>query len=126
MVALATLITLPFLALAFIQESASSTMWLYAIPAILGTAYVGPGFALIQSNVPLEMRSVAAAINLFITNIVGLGLGPLSVGILSDWFDPTYGNDSLRYALFLIPVISILSMLFYLRAGLHLRRLQKQ
>jgi MFS family permease len=123
-VALATLITIPFLALAFIQESATNTMWLYAIPAILGTAYVGPGFALIQSNVPLEMRSVAAAINLFITNIVGLGLGPLSVGILSDWFEPTYGTDGLRYALFLVPAISVWSMLHYLRAGQHLRRLQ--
>ena len=31
-----------------------------------------------------EMRSVMAAINLFILNIVGLGLGPVGVGFISD------------------------------------------
>ena len=55
----------------------------YALPAILSTVYVAPGFALIQNVTPIEMRSVAAAINLFITNIIGLGLGPFTVGFLA-------------------------------------------
>ena len=61
----------PFAVGAFTQSDAYSTLAFYVVPAMLGAAYVGPTFALIQSNVPLEMRSVAAAINLFITNIVG-------------------------------------------------------
>jgi hypothetical protein len=64
---------------------------------MLGTLYVAPGFALIQNSTPLEMRSVAAAINLFITNIIGLGLGPFTVGFFSDYFSQTHGEDGLRW-----------------------------
>ena len=32
-------------------------------------------------------------------NLIGMGLGPQAVGILSDWFAPEYGAESLRWAL---------------------------
>ena len=44
------------------------------------------------------MRSVAAAILLFIINIIGLGFGPQAVGILSDILSKNYGKESLRYS----------------------------
>ncbi len=64
----------------------------FAVPAMLATVYVAPSFALIQNEVPVPMRAVAAAINLFITNIIGLGLGPFSVGFFSDIFAPGPGR----------------------------------
>ena len=42
---------------------------------------------------------VAAAILLFIINIIGLGLGPTVVGMLADLLAPRFGVESLRYAL---------------------------
>ena len=36
---------------------------------------------------------------LFIVNLVGLGIGPLFVGALSDLLAPTFGVDAIRYAL---------------------------
>ena len=34
-------------------------------------------------------------------NLIGLGVGPLAVGVVSDLLNPTLGQDSLRYALVL-------------------------
>jgi hypothetical protein len=45
------------------------------------------------------MRAMAAAGLLFIVNLIGLGLGPLSIGMLSDALEPQFGVESLRYAL---------------------------
>ena len=42
---------------------------------------------------------VMAAINLFILNIVGLGLGPVGVGFISDLAAPEFGTESIRYGL---------------------------
>ena len=39
-----------------------------------------------------------AIIYLF-ANMIGLGLGPLAAGMLSDGFAPIWGTESLRYAL---------------------------
>jgi predicted MFS family arabinose efflux permease len=52
-------VTLPLVVAAFTSESAAATIWFYILPAVLGGAYIGPGFAIIQSAIPLEMRSVA-------------------------------------------------------------------
>ena len=121
-IAIASVLTIPTLYLAFIAETASAAIWAYAIPAALGTVYVAPGFALIQNETPLHMRSVAAAINLFVLNIVGLGLGPFTVGFLSDQFTPAYGEDSLRYALMATLLVVVWSIGHYYRAGVLLRR----
>jgi len=117
MVAIVSLAGLPFLYLAFTASTASNALWAYALPAALATVYVAPGFALIQNQTPIEMRSVAAAINLFITNIIGLGIGPFSVGFFSDLFEPRFGIDSLRYALMTTLVIILWACWHYYRTG---------
>ena len=69
------------------------------IPTMNGAAYLAPSLAMTQALVPLRMRAQAAAILLFILNIIGFGLGPLSVGKLSDLLRPSLGNDSIRWAM---------------------------
>ena len=70
---------------------------------------------------PLRMRAVAAAVLLFVTNIIGLGFGPQAVGILSDLLKPTFGIDSLRYALFAVSSLYLWSGLHYMLAARTLR-----
>jgi hypothetical protein len=65
---------------------------------------------------------VAASINLFITNIIGLGLGPLTVGIISDLYAPEMGIDSLRYGLLAMVPFAAWGVLHYVRAGVLLAR----
>lgn len=121
-VVVAYVIALPLATLAFLAESVYATIALYVLPAMLAGAYIGPGFAIVQSHVPLRMRSVAAAINLFILNIIGLGLGPFSVGLISDLTAASAGPDSLRYGLLAMIPVGLWGTLHYLRAGILLGR----
>ena len=116
-IAIANLIAAPLLYFAFTAETPMGAIAAYVIPAMLGTVYVAPGFALIQNQTPVEMRSVAAAINLFITNIIGLGLGPFSVGFFSDYFATDYGQDGLRYGLMTTLVMIAWGIYHYYRCG---------
>jgi len=59
----------------------------------------GPLFAIIQSLVPERMRAMSIALVLLFGNLIGMGLGPLVAGILSDFFRQWAGEESLRYAL---------------------------
>jgi MFS family permease len=121
-VVVANLVTLPLVVAAFLSEDTTSMIILYTLPAILGGVYIGPSFAIIQSSIPLRMRSVGAAINLFILNIIGLGLGPFTVGFVSDLFADSAGIDSLRYGLLAMVPISIWGVCHYWRAGVLLAR----
>jgi hypothetical protein len=91
------------------------------VPAILGGVFIGPTFAIVQSQMPIEMRSVAATLNLFVGNIIGLGLGPYAVGAISDALQPTYGGNSLRYALSALTIVSIWSALHFCLGGRQIR-----
>jgi MFS family permease len=77
----------------------------YAAFALLGLAAIGgalasgPLFATIQTVVPDRMRAMSIAIIYLFANLIGMGLGPLAVGALSDLLRPTFGEESLRYAL---------------------------
>lgn len=66
---------------------------------IAGAAANGPLFAASQSLVPPRMRAMSIALMYFFCNLIGLGLGPLVLGTLSDAFRPLFGDESLRYAL---------------------------
>lgn len=74
---------------------------LYAIAVFGGAAGNGPLFAATQTLVAPGVRATAAAIILFFNNLIGLGLGPLAVGMLSDALRPRFGSESLRYSLVL-------------------------
>ena len=66
---------------------------------ILNSLYLGPSIAMVQSLVVPGMRAMASAILFFILNMIGLGLGPVMVGVLSDTFASPFGADNLRYAM---------------------------
>jgi MFS family permease len=55
--------------------------------------------AMMQTLVPQRMRATAIALVYFFANLVGMGLGPFAAGVLSDALHPTFGEESLRYAL---------------------------
>jgi MFS family permease len=82
--AIASLLTIPIYILAVTVDSAILAFCLLAMNAFLGTLWYGPVYGTGQSVVPPHMRATAAALLLFIINLVGLGLGPLAVGAVSD------------------------------------------
>jgi predicted MFS family arabinose efflux permease len=72
------------------------------ITAFGGSMLYGPLYATVQSLVPERMRAVSIAIIYLFSNLIGMGLGPLAAGGLSDAFRAGAGDDSLRYALVLL------------------------
>ena len=98
-VCITTLVYLPSAYMSYIETDPNTALLWFLGPAAMGGVYIGTNFAILQSLVPVEMRAVAAAISLFILNIIGLGLGPLSVGIISDAYAADMGIDSIRYGL---------------------------
>jgi len=89
----------------FLSDNVGLALTLFVIPVVLTNVYLATTFANTQSLVGLRMRGVAAAILLFILNIIGLGLGPQVTGILSDLYAGYFGAESMRYAL--LTVVSI-------------------
>lgn len=107
----------PFLAAVFMVDDLKTAVLLYTIPAFFGGFYLAPSFALIQSLVSLRMRALASSIVLFILNIIGMGFGPQLVGIMSDWFQPTYGQESLRMSLLVLSFLNLWCAYHYFTAG---------
>ncbi len=107
----------PFLAAVFLVDELWLALLLYIIPAFFGGFYLAPTFALIQGLVSLRMRALASSITLFVLNIIGLGFGPQVVGIMSDMFEPSYGQESLRMALFVLTFVNLWCAFHYLIAA---------
>ncbi len=116
-VCVAIIATLPFAYGVFFATSPAHALWFMIVPFLLGNFWQGTCLAQTQSLVGLRMRAVAAAVFLFIVNIIGLGAGPQFVGIVSDLLHARYGVDSLRYALFLASLFNIWAAVHFYFAG---------
>ncbi len=95
---------------------------LTAITSILSAVYLAPSYALVQNLAGPRLRSTGAAIYVLFANLVGLGLGPPLVGLVSDWLEPTYGSDSLRYALAIVLVLNLWGVFHFALASRTLAR----
>lgn len=86
------------------------------IPLIVTFAiFIGPTYALLQRLVVPEMRATSLAVSQLLASIIGIGMGPLIVGMLSDFLRRSLGADSLRYAMLAMAIVN-------LWAGYHLWR----
>jgi MFS family permease len=93
---------LPF-TLTFLLMSDPDLALLLAFPGVVIAAmYQGPVFSTVQTLAPVRMRAVAAGVLMFVTNIIGLALGPQSVGWLNDYVFVAHGKEAVRYSLLLV------------------------
>ncbi|MBT3459604.1 MAG: MFS transporter [Halieaceae bacterium] len=84
---------------AILSDNATLVLLVLFPANILNSLYLGPSIAMCQSLVSPAMRAMASAVLFFILNMIGLGLGPVIVGILSDSFASVFGANNLRYAM---------------------------
>jgi predicted MFS family arabinose efflux permease len=75
----------PVFAIGFVQTSPGIATIFFAAGSALLFLYYGPGLAMVQELSPPRMRATAAFVSAFTLGIVGLGLGPALVGLISDW-----------------------------------------
>ena len=83
---------------------------------MLHNVYLGNTLAITHGMVGLRMRAMSSAILFFIINIIGLGAGPWSVGVLSNYLTPSLGGEALRNAMLLLfaPIMLWSAAHFYL------------
>jgi MFS family permease len=110
--AIATLVAMPF-AFAFLLADSSVWSLAFFFPFyLLSNVYVPAMHTINQNLAKLRMRATAAAIMLFIVNIVGAGAGPFIVGLLNDLYADRFGGDAIRYSLLTITATGFLGSLF--------------
>ncbi len=110
----------PMLVLAYAVAQWQLALAILFIPTILTSLYYGPTYSSVQGLVSPSARAMAAAVLLFFQNLIGLGLGPTFFGILSDVLKPAYGDDSVRYVLFIASAMSLVPAFFFWRCSLRL------
>ena len=122
MPAVACLISFPFQFGIYLTSDPYFALMMLVVPGVLANAYLGATIATVHGLVGLKMRALASAILFFILNIIGLGAGPSSVGLLSDLLQPSFGVESLRYALLiLVPLAICWSCFHYMMAARYVR-----
>ena len=99
----------------------ADTDWLWqlglALETLLVISTIGPLFALLLATAQPRMRSVAIALFLFFSNLVGQGGGPLISGMLSDALLPSLGDEAIRYAMLTAVVTAVLASVCCFAAG---------
>ncbi|MCU0728507.1 MAG: MFS transporter [Sphingopyxis sp.] len=93
-------IAAPLLYVAYASNDWRWALALLIVPTILNSMYYGPTYGAVQGLVRPEARATASAIMLLAQNLIGLGLGPLLFGFLSDQFRPIAGVESVRWVLY--------------------------
>jgi len=120
--AVAFLATIPFYVAAVTSSSLVLSFALFLVPTALGLVWLGPVLSSIQHVVPPHMRATASAIFLFINNLIGIGLGTVALGALSDALSIRFGADSLRYAILAGTVFYVVASALFLLSARRLER----
>ena len=119
--ALQSLLGVPFV-IGFTLSSDAETALLCFVPFyFLGAMYVGPMLSMCQGLVKLRMRATASAILLFVLNLVGLGLGPMLVGLMNDQLFANLGGEAIRYSLLVMGITGGFASILFWLASLGLR-----
>ncbi|WP_346891096.1 MFS transporter [uncultured Roseibium sp.] len=89
----------PFAMTFLLADNTVLALGALAVATFFANTMFAPTFALVHNRLDNEMRPMATVVYLFAFNMIGLGLGPALVGIVSDMLVPDVGNRSLAYAL---------------------------
>ena len=96
------------------------------LSAVFASFWIAPSYAAVQNLVPQYWRTQASALMLLAINLLGMGLGPLLVGMLSDLLSQ-FGDSSVRYGLSIGVSLSLVGGVAYLRGSpLYARAIEKK
>ena len=115
----------PLMAFAFLSGNYLVFLALIFVAQVGSMVYAGPSFATVQSLVAPRMHAVASAVYLFALSGIGLSLGPLVAGMLSDWFKAHGSTNSLRWAMLAVIFPRLWSGFHFFLSARSLKREQK-
>jgi len=121
---IATLLNVPAAILAYSLGDTNIVIATMFVSLVFGVMYLGPSYATMQRLVDVRERALGSAVLLLIVNLIGLGLGPTLVGVVSDIFYERFmaegmaealaKADGLRYALIVMVCINVWSFIHYM------------
>ena len=117
MPAIGLLIAFPLLVIAPFSATVMAATLVFAAGTFFAQLCLGPSAALVQMRTDPSERAVAASLYILLSSGLGIGVGPVVVGMLSDGFSTSYGADGLRYAMSSASVIVIAAAIMYLIAA---------
>tara|TARA_R110000868_G_scaffold115630_2_gene308689 strand:+ start:7348 stop:8772 length:1425 start_codon:yes stop_codon:yes gene_type:complete len=100
------IVTLPF-AVAFpLMDNPYYALALLAPASFFATFTTGVGPSALMAMMPNQMRGFSSALSGLIVNLIGLGLGPAAIAIVTDY---VFGDEMmLRYSLAVVPPVVLL------------------
>jgi MFS family permease len=121
--ALAAIAAVPCMCIQYFTAQSSLSLLAGYLPAALLSSFLAPLVATAQLLVPANLRAFTSAVLALVVSIVGLGLGPLVTGMLSDHLASRYGlgQDSLRYALAASAIPAVWGAWHFMRAAYYFR-----
>jgi predicted MFS family arabinose efflux permease len=105
--AVASALAAPFVLL-FLTLPSSRAPLMALGATFFASCLLGPVMAVTQALAKVRMRALASALVTLVVNLIGAGLGPLTVGVSSDLLAPSFGPGSIRYALLVPAVMALL------------------
>jgi MFS family permease len=112
--ALLALLGFPTLLGALVSPSLLVAFLFVGANSFVITAAYSPSTTALFSVAAPRMRATASAISLFVANLVGLGLGPIGVGALSDLFTARLGSaEGVRFALIASAATALVASVLY-------------
>jgi MFS family permease len=104
---------------------ATNPWWAFAmtfVAAIFGSIASPIISTAVQNESPPELRATAASYSTLAVSVLGIGLAPLAIGMLSDVLTPAYGKESLRWALLASLSACLVTAVLHYRVGSLLRK----
>ncbi|OCC25066.1 hypothetical protein MB02_04270 [Croceicoccus estronivorus] len=117
-------LSIPLHILAFSATSGMTTLWLLLPPMILVAFWTAPSIAVTQSLAPVATRATASAVYVVGCNVIGVAMGPIFAGILSDMFNSMTGDPArgLQLSLICLSLLMLWSVTHWIIAARHLLR----
>jgi len=102
----------PFLAFVWAPNWPLALVFLLG-PTFLNYFYLSSAVALVQEEVAPEQRVLSGALLLLVMNLIGMGVGPTFVGMVSDALKASHPDNSLQLAFYaLTPMYAVAVALF--------------
>ena len=108
-----TALLIAFLSVVLLAPS-EQTVYLWFCADFFSFAAVPPIYAYVISLAPPERRALAASVNIVFLSVFGLGLGPQTVGWVSDLLNPGFGDRSLGLAIAFVCLAAVPCVLLLL------------
>lgn len=120
--AVAFAISLPFFVGYIWAPTWQIALCFLAVPCLMNNMYLAPAITVVQNAVSPGRRTISSAVLLFILNLIGLGGGPVFVGMISDQAKPHYAEQSLVIGLGALFPMILLTIAAHLVAARSIER----